>query len=77
MTDMTRQMAVDALVELDVARWGESEREASRRQRQLLTHGLALNALAYYDIDHIDPEVRAQAEAAMTDSDWRRLRDAA
>jgi hypothetical protein len=41
-----RGPAVAALVEADVARWGEQEREASRRSHASRSVGLALNELA-------------------------------
>lgn len=71
---MTRDQAVAELVARDVQRWGEPERAASLRLRNKLTHGLALNALAYYDIDSIDAGLATEAEAALTAEDWRVLR---
>ena len=73
---MTRQQAIAALIEKDVAKWGESEREASQKQRAKLTHGLALNALAYYDIDAVDSALAAQAKSVMTQTDRAALRSA-
>lgn len=49
---ISREDAIAMLVEQDVAKWGEGEREASKRQHAKLTHGLALNSLysrAYLD----------------------------
>lgn len=40
-----REGAIGLLIEYDVARWGEGEREASRAQHSRKTHGLALNGL--------------------------------
>lgn len=71
---MTHQQAIACLVELDVAKWGEAEREASQRLRGRLSHGLALNALAHYDIDHIDDSLAADAQRVMTAADRRVLR---
>ncbi len=70
----TRTEAIDRLVELDVARWGESEREPARRLRSVLSHALALNMLAYYDLDAIDEQLAADADEIMTDADRRELR---
>ncbi len=72
----TREQAIDALVERDVARWGESERAASRDLRSVLTHGLALHSLAYGDLDHIDMALAAAAKRVMTPADRRVLRSA-
>ena len=43
---MTREQAIAALVEQDVARWGEAERIASQHAHGKRTLGLALNELA-------------------------------
>ena len=61
------------LVELSVQRWGDGEREPSRRIYGCLSHGLALNTLAHWDIDAIDARMAAAAQAAMTDDDRRVL----
>lgn len=71
---LSREQAIAALVELDVARWGEGEREASRRLRARLTHGRALNTLAHYDPDHVDAAMAADAQRVMTAADHRALR---
>lgn len=73
---MTLDAAISALVERDVAKWGEAEREASRRlnRRNYPTLGLALNRLAYYDPDVVDSRLAAQAILAMTHEDVRVLR---
>jgi hypothetical protein len=73
---MTYEEAIDRLVTLDVARWGEGEREASRRlnRRYAPTIGLALNRLAYYDVDNIDEALAKQAEQAMTSADLHALK---
>lgn len=70
MTTMTREQAIDALVERDVARWGEGERGASRRAHAGRTLGRALNALSYDShTDTIDETIAAQAQAVMTEAD--------
>lgn len=73
-TIMTREQAIAALVERDVAKWGETERAVSRELRGRLTHGRALNSLAHYDVDHIDHDMAAQAQTVMTAADHRALR---
>lgn len=71
---MTREAAINALVERDVAKWGEEEREAAARARSKLSHGLALNALAHYDVDAIDRDLASQAKRVMTAADRTSLR---
>ena len=76
----TRDEAIEALVALDVAKWGEQERDASRAMHRgnLRTYGLALNALAHrpeYDYGDSAPALVAAAKAAMTGDDWSALRD--
>jgi hypothetical protein len=72
----TREEAIEALIGLDVARWGEGERGASRKMHAPRTFGLALNELANRAelAGHPDSELRAAALAALTDCDWRKLR---
>ena len=72
--DMTREQAIERLVELDVARWGEAERQGCERIRGKLSHGLALNALAHYDIDNIDRTLASEAKSVMTKADRAILR---
>ena len=73
---MTYQEAIQALVALDVARWGEGERQASTqlRRRNSPTIGLALNALAHYDVENIDGALASEARQLMTADDWRILK---
>lgn len=73
----TRESAIAALVEQDVTRWGESERAASARIHGQRTYGLALNTLAGRAELAGDPgaaALRRAADAALTDDDWRALR---
>jgi hypothetical protein len=72
----TREEAISALVESDVAKWGESEREASRRTHSSRTYGLALNELANRAelSDTPDPALRAAARKALTSDDRSALR---
>lgn len=69
-----RRHVVAQLVTLDVAKWGEEERAASHRMHNNLTLGLALNSLAYYDLDKIDATLASKAKAYMTEKDLRTLR---
>ncbi len=71
---MTREEAINALIERDVAKWGEHERAASRELRSRLSHGLALNALAHFDVENIDDALAAEAKRIMTEDDRRVLR---
>lgn len=73
----TRHEAIDALVELDVARWGEGERDASRRIHARRTYGRALNTLANRAelAGSADAaELRAAADQALTADDLCDLR---
>lgn len=73
----TKDEAIAALVELDVNKWGEAEREASRRKHSRLTFGLALNRLAHraeYDFGDAAPELVKAAKKALTDDDRSELR---
>lgn len=45
---MTTAQALDILVELEVARWGEEERTASREAFSRYSHGLMVNALVHH-----------------------------
>lgn len=73
----TRAEAIAAIVERDVARWGEDERNASIELNKGLSYGLALNRLAYYDANEesfvLDAALDAAALAALTPADWRQL----
>lgn len=73
---MTRDEAIQALVEGDVARWGEAERAAATRMHEKRTLGLALNELANRAelADAPDTALRTEAEAALTTADWAILR---
>lgn len=75
----TREEAIAAIVEMDVAKWGEAEREPSRQLNSANhpTYGLALNSLAHrpeHDFGVTAPELVAAAKAALTDDDWAVLR---
>lgn len=70
----TNEEALNMLVELEVARWGESEREPARRHHAGLSHALRLNRIANWDIDQIDHDLAAAAKRLMTKEDRRILR---
>jgi len=72
----TREEAIQALVAQDVARWGEAEREASAMQHSRRSLGIALTELANRAELAGAPNaaLRAAADAALTSSDWRWLR---
>lgn len=70
---MTRKEAIRKLVELDVCKWGEQERSASAEMRGKLSHGRALNSLAYYDPDNVDRALAAEAKTILTASDNSQL----
>jgi hypothetical protein len=78
MTDIptTRESAIAALVDDDVARWGEAERGASAKIHAFRSYGLALNELANRAelAGTPDPALRKAARAALTedDRDWLR-----
>lgn len=73
----TREAAIAALVEQDVTKWGESEREASRLLHGGKTYGLALTSL-YSRAECADApeaaELRKAAKAARTPADNAELR---
>lgn len=73
----TKVEAIEALAALDAARWGEPERDASRRINAGRSYGLLLNALARrpeYEFGDAVPHLVAAAKAALTDDDRARLR---
>lgn len=72
----TREEAIAALVESDVAKWGEGEREASKRQHADRSYGRALNELANRAelADAPNRELRAAAKKALTEGDKHDLR---
>lgn len=72
----TREAAIEVLVEQDIARWGESERAASQRSHAGRSYGRALSELANRAelAGAPDSALRAAADRALTDADWRELR---
>lgn len=75
-TIATREDAIAALVEMDVGRWGDSEREASQRMHSARSLGLALNEIwARYELaGELADEIRKAAQAALTSADRAALR---
>jgi hypothetical protein len=73
---MTHEQVIQALIERDVAKWGEQERIPSERarRRHYPTIGLALNCLAHYDVLNIDEAMAAEAKRIMTPADWLALK---
>lgn len=72
----TREAAIATLVDQDCAKWGEAERAASQRTHQNRTIGLAINELANRAelLGSPDADLRTAANNALTDADWRILR---
>ena len=70
----TREQALAKRVDLDVAKWGEGEREASRRLHGRRSHGLLVNSIAVADVNQIDDELMRLAAAVMTADDRAELR---
>lgn len=72
-----REEALAALIELNVAKWGEQEREPTRKNRQNDSYGLLLNSLARrpeYDYGDRVPHLVAAAKKALTARDRAELR---
>lgn len=80
MTPVPQTLAetLDAIAELDVQKWGEAQREPSRKlnAQNYKTYGLALNSLARreeYAFGDNAPELVAAADAALTEADLAAL----
>ena len=74
----TREEALEAVVNQDCQRWGEGEREASRRQYSKDTYGSLLNTLyARADLDGAPQAkaLKAAARKALTPADWAERRE--
>jgi hypothetical protein len=70
----TKEQALDRRVDMDVAKWGEGERAASRDMHRRRSYGLLINSIAVADVDHIDEELMSLAAAVMTTADYAELR---
>jgi len=71
-----RDAAIAVLVEQDVAKWGETEREASRCMHADKSYGLLLNTLSSRAIlaDAPNAALSKAAKAALTKADKAQLR---
>jgi hypothetical protein len=76
--NMTAAEALDALVELDVAKWGEQQREASRQMHQGKSRGLRINSLVHHQCndygDAFDAATLKIAKKQLTADDMAELR---
>lgn len=75
---MTREQALTALVDLDVAKWGEQEREPSRRLHGDKSRGLLINAIVHHQSngygDAFDAATKKLAKEQLTSDDRYALR---
>ena len=75
---MTAAEALDALVLLDVATWGEAERDASRRLNGEKSRGLLINSIVHHQSngygDAFDVETKKLAAKQLTADDRAELR---
>jgi hypothetical protein len=75
---MTGAEALDALSDLDAARWGEQEREASRRLHARTSRGLLINSIVHHVLheygDAFDACAKRIASAQLTAADRADLR---
>ncbi len=60
----THAQALDAIVELDVQKWGEEERASSRKTRGTLSHVLIVGAIATHAVEETGKVDRALLDAA-------------
>ncbi len=73
----THAQALDAIVELDVQKWGEEEREASRVMRAKQSHALLIVAVATHAAEEtgkVDRVLLNAARAVATSADVAALR---
>lgn len=73
---MTLEQAIAILVEMDVAHWGEGERQASlrlHRRRDRQSVGLAVNTIASRVEVHEGAAWLAPALALHSAAEWRKL----
>lgn len=61
-------------VDLDVAKWGESERSASHRMHESRSFGLLVNSIAVADPERPDEDLVRLADAILTAADHAALR---
>ncbi len=70
----TRDAAINKLVDLYAAKWGEGERAATKDMLRGYSYGRAINSIAHFDVNAIDDELAAAAKHILTDKDWAELR---
>lgn len=70
---MTRDEALSVLVDLDARRWGESERDASRRLHAGKSRGLLINSIVHHQAndygDAFDAAAKKLASKQLTAED--------
>ena len=75
---MTRDEALDVLASLDAAKWGEQEREESKRLNARKSRGLLINAIVHHQMhdygDAIDTTAKKIAKKQLTADDKAELR---
>jgi len=75
---MTSAQALDALVELEVTKWGEQERAAARRLHGSKSRGLLINSIVHHQCngygDAFDAAVKKIAKLQLTSDDKAELR---
>ena len=76
--NMTHEEALDALADLEVARWGEQEREASKQLNRGKSRGLLINSIVHHPMngygDAIDAAAKKVAKQQLTSDDKAWLR---
>ena len=76
--NMTAAQALDAVVELDVAQWGEGERVASRQLHAHKSRGLLINSIVHHQHngygDAFDAAAKKLASKQLTSDDKAELR---
>jgi len=68
--------ALEAILDCIMTKWPQGDRakeDAALRRQRKWTYGLALNTLAHFDVNDIDPTLVSAAEAALTSSDRAEL----
>lgn len=75
---MTATEALDALVNLDVAKWGDNERAASRELHAAKSRGLLINSIVHHQLHDFggvfSAETRKIAKRQLTSADKAELR---
>lgn len=75
---MTTAEALDALADLDARKWGEAEREPSKRINGRKSRGLLINSIVHHQLndygDAFDAAAKKLAKAQLTSDDKAELR---